>query len=128
MQVGQINRHTLTTAFGEFKMAQHSAKYPAALQSGLVCPACWEKQHSCAVDSNRKLYRWARAYDPSRKPYYENLLFYPDEDVQASIKAIDSARGIKRPDTACGNGEWQAARDSRSAIRGQDETGCTVCG
>lgn len=111
-------------------MARHSAKYPAALQSGLVCPACWAKQHSCAVDSNRKLYRWARVYDSSRTSYYENFFFFPDKDVQASIKAVDSARGVdrERPDTACGTGDWKAARDSKSAIRGQDETGCTVCG
>jgi hypothetical protein len=130
LQVGSINRHTMTTAFEEYKMARHSAKYPAALQSGLVCPACWEKQHSCAVDSNRKLYRWARAYDCSRTSYYENLFFFPDEDVQASIKAVDSARGVDREkaDTACGTCDWKAARDSKSAIRGQDETGCTVCG
>ena len=67
-------------------------------------------------------------YDPSRKSYYEGLFFFPDGDVQASIRAIDDARGVERPDTACGTGEWKAARDAKSAIRGQDETGCTVCG
>lgn len=109
-------------------MAQHTAKYPQSAPSGFVCPACWEKQHSCMVDGNRKLYRWARAYDPSRKSYYEGLFFFPDADVQASIRAIDTARGVERPDTGCGGGEWKAARDSKSAIRGQDETGCSVCG
>jgi hypothetical protein len=109
-------------------MAQYSIKHPSAVQSGLVCPACWDEQHSCSVDSNRKLYRYQRAYDSSRRPYHEGLFFYPDEDVQASIKAIDLARGVERPETTCGTGDWKAARDSKSAIRGQDETGCTVCG
>ncbi|GAQ89043.1 hypothetical protein KFL_004820030 [Klebsormidium nitens] len=123
-----INRHTMSLAFGEFKFARFELKYLNAHRSGLDCPACHRHPHSCMCDGNHKLYRWDRAYEVFRQCYYGDLLLYSDADVQQSLAHLDLAMGSRPRDTCCGTGEWKAARDSKSAIRGQAETGCVLCG
>lgn len=127
-QEKKINRHTLSLAFSEFKFVEHELASMGGLRSGLECPTCHPRPHSLIADGNRKLYRWARAYALHRECYYGELLVYGDEKVERSLAALDLALEVQRPDTRCGTGEWKAARDSRSAIRGQAETGIVFCG
>lgn len=80
------------------------------------------------VGGNHKLYCWDRAYEEFRECYYDELLLYRDDAVQQSLAHLDLELGTRRPDTTCGSGQWKAARDSKSAIWGQAETGCVLCG
>lgn len=118
----------MSLAFGEFKFAHFELKYFDNHRSGLDCPACYKRMHSIMCDGNHKLYRWDRAYEEFRECYYGELLLYSDADVQESLAHLDLALGNRRPDTCCGSGQWKAARDSKSAIRGQTETGSVLCG
>lgn len=97
------------------------------MQTGLECPACYLDLHSIISDGNRKLYRWDRSYALFRDCYYGELLIFEDESVLRTLEALDIKLGVSRPDAQCG-GEWKAARDTRSAIRGQAETGAVFCG
>jgi hypothetical protein len=127
-QDAPINRHTLSLAFGEFKFVRYELKYLNGHRSGLDCPARHKQPHSCMCDGNHKLYRWDREYEEFRECYCGDLLLYTDAEVQESLAHLDLAMGNRRPDTYCGGAQWKAARDPRSAIRGQAETGCVLCG
>ncbi|GAQ91646.1 hypothetical protein KFL_008240080 [Klebsormidium nitens] len=58
----------------------------------------------------------------------------PGSGLSAFVKILEETGqelgrlGVRRPDVQCGTGEWKAARDTRSAIRGQAETGAVFCG
>ncbi|GAQ86445.1 hypothetical protein KFL_002890120 [Klebsormidium nitens] len=124
---GPINRHTLGLACSEFKFAKYEFASLGRMQTGLECPACYLDLHSIISDGNRKLYRWDRSYALFQDCYYGELLIFEDESVLRTLEALDLQLGVSRPDAQCG-GKWKAARDTRSAIRGQAETGAVFCG
>ncbi|GAQ89589.1 hypothetical protein KFL_005390090 [Klebsormidium nitens] len=136
--VGSINPTSFRTAANEWKFAKYERTYPAAYRNGFQCPACWKWQLVCAVDGNKKLYRWDRNYEMWRASYYDDLFFAKRTSVAAHMEALDLAGGRNRrtaqsgtgtlPPTSCGKGEWKAAKDSKSAIDGQQETGIVACG
>eukprot|EP00111_Clytia_hemisphaerica_P015835 TCONS_00046776-protein len=125
-RVGSIYPHPFGIVFREWSICRQ--KLLALQKINLFeCPCCSINQHSCHVDGNCKLYRYASSGKRRRKSIYGDTFIVDDEDVKNFIHKVygSKAKYKQENDTLCG-GVWSAAKNVGRKKKSLDDTGLEV--